>query len=78
MLIEADFKEDTKLKNDIAVLKAHHCMSIGQMSMAKGLILKILSTERSHPESFDEQSRFNLFDRAASLFLQENNSCYSL
>lgn len=73
MLIEADFKEDTKLKNDIAVLKAHHCMSIGQMSMAKGLILKILSTERSHPESFDEQSRFNLFDRAASLFLQENN-----
>ena len=72
-LIETDFKTDTKLKNDIAILKAHHLMSIGQMSMAKGLILKILSTERIHPETFDEQSRFNLFDRAASLYLQENH-----
>ena len=72
-LIETDFNEDTKLKNDIMVLKAHHFMSIGQMSRAKGLILKILSMERLHPKTFDEQSRFNLFDRAASLYLQENH-----
>lgn len=71
-LIETDFNEDTKLKNDIMVLKAHHFMSIGQMSMAKGLILNILSMERLNQKAFDEQCRFNLFDRAASMYLQEN------
>lgn len=71
-ILVQDFKNDTQFRTAIEVLNAHHFMSVGQMSKAKGLILKLLSTERTHPELFDEQSRFNLFDRASSMYLQEN------
>lgn len=72
MLIK-DFKNEDKLKITISVLQAHHYMSTGQMSIAKKMIIELLSTERVSPELYDDQTRFNLFDRAASLFLQENH-----
>lgn len=72
-MLSKDFKNENKLRTTILVLQAHHYMSTGQMSIAKKMILELLSTERVNPELFDEQTRFNLFDRAASLFLQENH-----
>lgn len=72
-IFHKDFKSDTHLKITISVLNAHYMMSMGQMSQAKGIILELLSLERIHPDLFDEQSRFNLFDRASSLYLQENH-----
>ena len=73
MMLDSDFKNEDQLTTTILVLQAHHYMSTGQMSLAKKMILDLLTTERVSPELFDDQTRFNLFDRAASLFLQENH-----
>lgn len=71
--IQKKYKDDVNLTTSIAVLYAHYYLSAGQMSKAKQYITELLALERYSPELFDDQTRFNLFDRASSLYLQENH-----
>lgn len=71
--LQKKYRKDTQLNTTIKVLYAHYYLSIGQTSKAKQYINELLSLERCFPDFFDEQTRFNLFDRASSLFLQENH-----
>ncbi len=66
-------QNDQQLKTTIKVLYAHYYLSVGKTSKAKQYINELLALERYSPELFDDQTRFNLFDRASSLFLQENH-----
>ena len=71
--IQKYYRDDLNLKTSIAVLYAHYYLSAGQMSKAKQYITELLALERCSPDLFDDQTRFNLFDRASSLYLQENH-----
>ncbi len=71
--IQKQYRDDMKLNTSVAVLYAHYYLSAGQMSRAKQYITELLALERYSPELFDDQTRFNLFDRASSLYLQENH-----
>lgn len=71
--LHSKYCDDLQLNTSISVLYAHYYLSVGQMSKAKQYITELLALERCSPELFDDQARFNLFDRASSLYLQENH-----
>ena len=71
--LQKNYSDDLKLNTTIVVLYAHYYLSAGQMSKAKQYITELLALERYSPELFDDQTRFNLFDRASSLYLQDNH-----
>ena len=58
---------------EIKQLQASFYLSIGMISKSRGLMNELLATERKAPNIFNDETRYNLFERAASLFIHSNH-----
>ena len=72
-LIKNDHDLDQTLWLEIKQLQASYFLHIGMISRARGIMLDLLATERIDPNRFDDNIRFNLFERAASLYIHSNH-----
>ena len=73
ILIEKNHSSDEQLYYEIKQLQASHFLHIGMISKARGLMFELLAIERITPDKFDDDIRFNLFERAASLYIHTNH-----
>ncbi len=64
---------DKQFVSKILQLQAHYYMQCGMMSHAKKLSQELIALERKYPYYFDDQTKFDLFDRIASLYVQNNH-----
>ena len=62
-----------KLENSILQLRAHTEITAAKLKQAEQYFLELLAEERHNPNNFSEQSRFDLFDRTASLYTRYNH-----
>lgn len=58
---------------EIKQLQASFYLSIGMISKSRGLMNELLATERKTPDIFNDETKYNLFERAASLFIHSNH-----
>lgn len=72
-LIEKNHKGDEELKFEVKQLQSSYFLHTGMISKARGIMFDLLAAERVSPEKFKEQLRFNLFERAASLYIHTNH-----
>lgn len=72
-LIEKNHSADEKLYLEIKQLQASYFLHIGMVSRARGIMLDLLAVERTSPDKFEDNIRFNLFERAASLYIHSNH-----
>lgn len=72
-LIEKNHGMDENLYLEIKQLQASYFLHIGMVSRARGIMLDLLAIERTTPDKFDDSIRFNLFERAASLYIHSNH-----
>lgn len=73
ILIEKNHSTDEKLYWEIKQLQASYFLHIGMISKARGIMLDLLAIERTSSDKFDDNIRFNLFERAASLYIHSNH-----
>lgn len=73
MLLESYHKLDEKKMLEVKQLQASFYLHVGMISKARGIMNDLLSKERIDPTKFDENIRFNLFERAASLYIHTNH-----
>lgn len=72
-LIEKNHRTDEKLYVEIKQLQASYFLHIGMISRARGIMLDLLAVERTTPDKFDNNIKFNLYERAASLYIHSNH-----
>ena len=72
-VIENFHADDIKLSLTARQLQAHLYMQSDQISQAKKLLLELVAQERINSGFFDDETRFDLFDRIASVYVQENH-----
>lgn len=72
-LIKQNHSNDEVLYLEIKQLQASFFLHIGMISKARGIMLELLSVERTSSDKFDDDIRFNLFERAASLYIHSNH-----
>lgn len=72
VLIKQNHINNEKLKYTILQLQAHTELTAANLAKAEQLFLELLVEERLKMESFTPQSRFDLFDRTASLYTRYN------
>lgn len=73
ILIKNNHSTDEKLYLEIKQLQASYFLHIGMVSRARGIMLDLLATERTSSDKFSDNIRFNLFERAASLYIHSNH-----
>lgn len=73
ILIKNYHSTDEKLYLEIKQLQASYFLHIGMVSRARGIMLDLLATERTSSNKFSDNIRFNLFERAASLYIHSNH-----
>ena len=71
-LIKHNHANNEKLKYTIMQLQAHTELTAANLAKAEQLFLELLVEERLKTDSFTPQSRFDLFDRTASLYTRYN------
>lgn len=71
--LKADHKEDLELFTTISQLRAHAVLNTADLCQARRYFQELLAQERLAPELFTDESRFDLFDRCASLFTRYNH-----
>lgn len=71
--IKKDHSHDTSLKLTAQQLYAHSLMRSSQISMAKKQLLELAAQERANRSQFTDETRFDLFDRLSSIYIQENH-----
>lgn len=57
----------------IKQMQAHFYLQSNRVSEAKKLLLELIAQERKESALFDDQTRFDLFDRISSVYTQENH-----
>ena len=67
-----DLAKATSLDLTIKQMRAHFYLQSNRVSEAKKLLLELVAQERKNSELFDDQTRFDLFDRISSVYTQEN------
>lgn len=72
-LIVKYHKNDPELIISFEQLQAHFYMQNGILTKAQKGMNELIAKERSNPELFSDEVRFNLFDRFSSLNLQYNH-----
>lgn len=72
-LMRQDHDDDEDLYLEIKQLQASYFLHIGMVSKARGEMLELLSIERISPDIFEDEIVFNLFERAASLYIHSNH-----
>ena len=70
--IDNNHPNNTQLKNTVLQLRAHTELTAAKLKQAEQFFLVLIASERLSPESFSEESRFDLFDRTASLYTRYN------
>lgn len=58
---------------DIKQLQASFCLHIGRIAEARGIMNELLAKERMSENIFSDEIRFNLFERASSLYIHSNH-----
>ncbi|MEY8481880.1 ATP-binding protein [Lachnospiraceae bacterium 48-21] len=71
--INKNHSENNKLKNTILQLRAHTELTAANLKQAEQLFLELLAEERIDSNQFSLESRFDLFDRTASLYTRYNH-----
>lgn len=77
-LIRKNHKSDIPLILSAKQLQAHLFLKSDRISQAKKLLLELAAQERETPDLFDDETRFDLFDRLASIYAQENHKAVAL
>ena len=72
-LIKRDHPQNQTLMITAQQLQAHLFLQSDKISQAKKILIELCVQERMHPELFDDETRFDLFDRLASIYTQENH-----
>lgn len=72
-LAHKDHAKATSLHLTIKQMQAHFYLQSNRVSEAKKLLLELLAQERKDSTLFDDQTRFDLFDRISSVYVQENH-----
>ena len=73
LLIEKNHRSDNMLLLTAKQMQAHLFLQSNQVSQAKKLLLELSVIERESPELFDDETRFDLFDRLSSVYTRENH-----
>lgn len=71
--INKNHSENDKLRKTILQLRAHTELTAAKLKQAEQFFLELLVEERINPDSFSPESRFDLFDRTASLYTRYNH-----
>jgi len=71
--IDKNHSENNQLKNTIMQLRVHIELTAAKLKQAEQFFLELLAEERTNPDSFSPESRFDLFDRTASLYTRYNH-----
>lgn len=71
--IEKNHSDNSKLRNTILQLRAHTELTAAKLRQAEQLFLELLAEERIDSDKFSPESRFDLFDRTASLYTRYNH-----
>ena len=72
-LINHDHPEDVSLGLTARQMQAHLFLQSDRISQAKKLLLELVAQERKDSKLFDDETRFDLFDRISSVYTQENH-----
>lgn len=73
-LINNYHNSDEALLLDIRQLQASFYLHIGRIAEARGIMNGLLAKERMSENTFSDEIRFNLFERASSLFIHSNHT----
>lgn len=73
LLIRQNHAEDEMLELEIKQLQASYFLHVGMVSKARGIMNELLAFERICPDKFTPNIKFNLFERAASLYIHTNH-----
>lgn len=73
-----DFKdknhsEDQHFITELKQLEASFYLSVGLISKSEGLMNELIAEERQNPVIFNDETRYNLYERAASLSIHLNH-----
>lgn len=71
--ISKNHSENDQLRKTILQLRAHIELTAAKLKQAEQFFLELLAEERINPDSFSPESRFDLFDRTASLYTRYNH-----
>lgn len=72
-MIKKHHSQDTSLYLTAMQMQAHLYMQSDRISQAKKILLELLAQERKNKSLFDDETRFDLFDRISSVYIQENH-----
>lgn len=72
-LIDNYHNNDEPFFLDIRQLQASFYLHVGRISEARGIMNGLLAKERMSEAIFSEEIRFNLFERASSLYIHSNH-----
>jgi len=72
-LIKDNHPQDEFLYLAARQLHAHFLLNSNRLPQAKKLLLELLAQERKNSEQFDDETRFDIFDRISSIYTQENH-----
>lgn len=70
--IDKYHRNNYQLKNTVLQLRAHAELTAAKLKQAEKYFLELLAEERISPDAFSLESRFDLFDRTASLYTRYN------
>lgn len=71
--IDKNHSDNDKLRKTILQLRAHTELTAAKLKQAEQFFLELLAEERIAPDTFSPESRFDLFDRTASLYTRYNH-----
>ena len=72
-LIEKNHYESKIITLKVKQLQASFYLHVGMISRARGIMTELLAIERESPDQFDDTIKYNLFERAASLYIHSNH-----
>ncbi len=72
-IIKEHHANDMPLHLTAMQMQAHLFMQSDRISQAKKLLLELLAQERKDEALFNDETRFDLFDRISSVYIQENH-----
>lgn len=72
-LVSKYHKDDEVFFLDLKQLQASFYLHVGRISESRGIMNDLLARERMSKEIFSDEIRFNLFERASSLYIHSNH-----
>lgn len=73
-----EFKPSEAFKYILKELKAHSCLNMGLYQKGFNLLQELLVMNLSKPQNITQETRFDLYDRLASVYLKHNQAILAL